>query len=106
MTTPTSSAPDIALSPRRQMWRRFKQNRLGYVSLIVFVALFVISLFAEAISNDKPLLVRYQGQFYTPLWHDYPETAFGGDFPTPADYLDPYIRGRLSEGDNWAIYPL
>lgn len=106
MTTPTSPTPDIALSPRRQMWRRFKQNRLGYVSLIVFVTLFVISLFAEAISNDKPLLVRYQGQFYTPLWHDYPETAFGGDFPTPADYLDPYIRGRLSAGDNWAIYPL
>ncbi|MBI1889398.1 MAG: ABC transporter permease [Burkholderiales bacterium] len=102
-TTVYESKP---LSPRQQMWGRFKRNRLGYVSLIVFTILFVLSLFAEVLSNDKPLLVHYQGQYYTPLWHDYPETTFGGDFPTPADYLDPFIRTRLTQGDNWAIYPV
>jgi microcin C transport system permease protein len=50
--------------------------------------------------------VYYQGQFYAPLWHDYAESTFGGDFPTPADYLDPYIADKLQQGDNWAIYPL
>jgi microcin C transport system permease protein len=94
------------LSPSRRAWLRFKRNRLGYVSLMVFCVLVVASLFAEVLSNDRPLLVRYEGQFYTPLVHDYPETVFGGDFETPTDYLDPYIRERLSTGDNWAIYPL
>jgi microcin C transport system permease protein len=94
------------LSPSRRAWLRFKRNRLGYVSLVVFCVLVVASLFAEVLSNDRPLLVRYEGQFYTPLVHDYPETVFGGDFETPTDYLDPYIRERLSAGDNWAIYPL
>jgi microcin C transport system permease protein len=106
MNAPISTHEVLHLSPRQQMWQRFKRNRLGYVSLIVFTILFVLSLFAEALSNDKPLLVRYQGEFYTPLWHSYPETTFGGDFPTPADYLDPFIRERLSQGGNWAIYPL
>ena len=100
---PQSSGP---LSPSRRAWLRFKRNRLGYVSLVVFCVLVVASLFAEVLSNDRPLLVRYEGQFYTPLVHDYPETVFGGDFETPTDYLDPYIRERLSAGDNWAIYPL
>jgi microcin C transport system permease protein len=106
MNAPVSTQEIVHLSPRRQMWRRFKQNRLGYVSLIIFSILFAASLCAEFISNDKPLLVRYQGQFYTPLWHNYPETTFGGDFPTPTDYLDPLIRDRLQQGDNWAIYPV
>ena len=96
----------LHLSPRQQMWRRFKQHRLGYVSLIVFTVLFVVSLFAEVLSNDKPLLVYYEGSLYTPMWHSYPETTFGGDFPTPTDYLDPYIRERLNKGSNWAFYPL
>jgi ABC-type microcin C transport system permease subunit YejE len=67
--------------------------------------LVVLSLFAELLSNDKPLIVRYEGQTYLPLLHDYPETTFGGDFHTPTDYLDPFIRQRLGEGDNWAIFP-
>ena len=66
--------------------------------------LVVISLAAELVSNDKPLLVRYQGQFFTPMWVEYPETTFGGDFPTPTDYLDPFIRQQLAEPGNWAIY--
>ncbi|MES3003707.1 MAG: ABC transporter permease [Pseudomonadota bacterium] len=97
-------SPQLHLSPSRRAWLRFKRNKLGYRSLIVFTVLVVLSLFAEVISNDKPLLVRYNGQYYVPMVHDYPETTFGGDFPTPTDYLDPYMRKKLYEGDNWAIY--
>ena len=103
-------APAAALpphvSPRRRAWRRFRRNKLGFYSLVVFVTLVVLSLFAEVISNDKPLVVRYQGSFYFPLVNSYPETTFGGDFPTETDYLDPFIRKQLSTGENWALYPL
>jgi len=71
----------------------------------VFSALVVLSLFAEVLSNDKPLVVRFNGQYYFPLAKDYPEKIFGGDFETPTDYLDPFIRAKLSEGSNWAVYP-
>ena len=101
---------DESVSPRasttQRAWRRFKSSRRGYISLWIFVILFVLSLFAEAISNDKPLLVHYQGDYYFPLFATYPETTFGGDFVTETDYLDPYIREQLQRGDNWAIYPL
>ena len=95
-----------SLSPTRRAWRRFRANRLGFWSLVVFCTLVVLSLGAELISNDRPLLVRYQGQFYLPMLHDYPETTFGGDFQTPADYLDPYVRQRITEGGNWAVYTI
>jgi microcin C transport system permease protein len=87
-------------------WKRFKSNRLGYWSLWIFVVLFVLSLFAEVIANDRPLLVRYQGEFYVPIVKDYSEKTFGGDFPTPTDYLDPDIKKTFSKPGNWAIYPL
>jgi microcin C transport system permease protein len=95
-----------SLSPSRRAWFRFKRNRLGHWSLMVFVTLVALSLLAEVISNDRPLVVRYQGQWYTPVVHDYPETTFGGDFPSPTDYLDPFIRHRISTDGNWALYPL
>jgi microcin C transport system permease protein len=63
-----------------------------------------MSLLAEVVSNDRPLLVVYQGQWYVPLVKDYPETTFGGDFATPTDYLDPFIRERLAEKGNWALF--
>jgi microcin C transport system permease protein len=94
-----------SLSPNRQRWRRFKQHRLGYASLLIFSALFVVSLLAEVISNDRPLLTYFQGSLYFPLLRDYPESTFGGDFPTPADYLDPFIREQFSRSGNWVIYP-
>jgi len=94
-----------SLSPNQQRWRRFRQNRLGYASLLIFSALFVLSLFAEVLSNDRPLVASYDGSLYFPLWNDYPETTFGGDFPTPADYLDPFIREQFSRPGNWAVYP-
>src|SRR3990167_9555262 len=93
-----------AASPSRRAWQRFKRNRLGYWSLVIFCVLVVASLFAELLSNDRPLIVRYEGQTYFPMVRDYPETVFGGDFETTTDYLDPFIREQLSRGDNWALY--
>jgi len=93
-----------ALSPGRRAWQRFRRNRLGFYSLLLFTTLVVLSLFAEGLSTDKPLLVRYEGQTYFPVLRDYSEKTFGGDFETPADYLDPFIRERITQGGNWAIY--
>lgn len=87
-------------------WQRFKTHRLGYWSLLIFSCAFVVSLFAEVIANDKPLIVKYQGEVYFPMVKTYPETTFGGDFPTPTDYLDPAIRKKFRESGNWAIYPI
>ena len=83
-------------SPSRRAWLRFKRNKLGYWSLLIFCVLVVASLFAEVLSNDRPLVVRYEGQTYLPLFNDYPETVFGGDFESNTDYLDPFIRERLT----------
>ncbi len=91
-------------SPTRRAWARFRRNRLGYWSLLVFCAVVLLSLAAELISNDRPLLVRYQGQFYVPVLQDLAETTFGGDFQTPTDYLDPFIRDQLAQPGNWLVY--
>ncbi len=100
----TESSPSA--SPAARVWLRFKQNRRGYWSLIIFVVLFVISLAAEVVSNDRPLIARYNGQIMLPILHDYSERSFGGDFDTPADYLDPFIQEQFSRNGNWAIYPV
>ncbi len=94
-----------SVSPARRAWRRFRRNRLGLWSLVLFGVLVGFSLLAELVSNDKPLLVRYQGQWYVPLVKTYPEKVFGGDFETETDYLDPFIRQQFSQPGNWAIYP-
>ena len=103
---PKLTLSPASLSPGRRAWRRFRANRLGFWSLVLFCTLVVISLGAELVSNDRPLIVRYEGQTYFPMLKDYPETTFGGDFQTPADYLDPYVRRRITEGGNWALYTL
>ena len=95
-----------SLSPGQRAWMRFKRNRRGVLSLWIFSLAFVISLFAEVISNDRPLIVVYQGETYFPLLQNYPEKTFGGDFETPTDFLDPFIERSIREGSNWAIYPL
>jgi microcin C transport system permease protein len=95
-----------SLSPGQRAWRRFKRNRRGTISLWIFAIAFVVSLFADVLSNDRPIVVRYQGEFYFPLIQDYPEKTFGGDFETPTDFLDPFIEQSIRAGDNWAIYPL
>jgi len=89
----------------RKRWRRFRQNRRGFYSLVLFVVLFGLSLGAELLSNDKPLFIRYQGANYFPLWRMYPETVFGGDFDTETDYRDPYIRNRLTADGNMVVFP-
>lgn len=94
-----------AQSPARRAWRRFRSNRLGYVSLILFATLFGMSLLAEVLSNDKPLVVRYEGQWYFPLFQTLPDTTFDGDFPTPTDFLDPFIRDKLAKPGNFAVFP-
>ncbi|MFM9923675.1 ABC transporter permease [Variovorax sp. H27-G14] len=99
-----TSATVVSVSPGRRAWRRFRRNPLGFWSLIVFSILVVLSLFAEFLSTDKPLVVRYEGQTYFPVLRDYSEKTFGGDFETPADYLDPFIRKRITDGANWAVY--
>ncbi|MFN3437579.1 MAG: ABC transporter permease [Acidovorax sp.] len=101
----TNAAP-VSLSPSRRAWLRFKRNRLGYWSLLIFCTLVLLSLCAELVSNDKPLVVRYEGQTYFPMLKDYPEKTFGGDFETPTDYLDPFIKERLTSGSNWALYTI
>jgi microcin C transport system permease protein len=104
-TAPPALAPvGVSQSPGARAWRRFRRNRLGFVSLVIFCTLVVLSLFAEVISNDKPIVVRYNGQFYFPMVHAYPETTFGGDFPTESDYHDPEVKRRITEGSNWALY--
>lgn len=95
-----------SLSPSQRAWQRFRRNKLGFYSLVLFCVMVVVSLFAEVVSNDKPLVVRYEGQFYFPLLKNYPETVFGGDFATPTDYLDPFIEAQLHQPGNWAIFPL
>ena len=94
------------MSPGRRAWLRFRANRRGYVSLWIFSVAFILCLGAEFLSNDAPILVRYEGQWYVPQFKVYPETTFGGDFRTETDYLDPSIQTRLSAGSNWAWWPL
>ena len=93
-----------SLSPGRRAWLRFKRNRLGFYSLWGMVFLLLMSLAAELVSNDRPLVVKYQGDLLFPMLNDYPETRFGGDFATPTDYLDPFIAQKLAEPGNWAVF--
>ncbi|MEE8351283.1 MAG: ABC transporter permease [Rhodospirillales bacterium] len=83
----------------------FTRNRRGVWSLWIFLALFLIALFAEVIANDKPLLVRYDGAFYTPVFIAYPETSFGGEFLTEADYRDEFVI-KLIDAKGWMVWPL
>jgi microcin C transport system permease protein len=92
-------------SPRYRSWLRFRSNRRGYISLWIFTILFVLSMFAEFLSNDRPLIVHYNDGIYFPVFKTYPESFFGGDFDTEADYSDPFMKGALSRGTNWAVYP-
>jgi microcin C transport system permease protein len=88
----------------QRRWRNFKANRRGWWSLWIFLVLFAGSMAAEFIANDKPILVRYQQSLYLPVFKAYPETTFGGDFPTEADYRDPYVR-ELIEAHGWMLWP-
>lgn len=86
-------------------WQRFKQHKLGFSCFIIFSAIFIISLGAELIANDKPLLVKYDHAFYLPILKSYPETTFGGVFETEAEYKDPVVQQLIAE-KGWAIWPI
>ena len=95
----------VAVKPKNTAWQRFKKDRLGYWSLWTFLILFGISLGAEFVANDRPIIAVYQVKVFFPIWKDYSEKTFGGDFETPTDFHDPAIRANLSSAGNWAIYP-
>ncbi|WP_282120268.1 ABC transporter permease [Ruegeria atlantica] len=89
----------MTLSPLNQRrWRNFRRNGRAFWSLMVFSVLFGLSLFAEFIANDKPILVKYRGEFYTPIFNFYAETEFGGDFQTEAIYRDPEVQCLIDSG--------
>ena len=95
----------LMVSPlTRRRWRNFRANRRGYVSLWIFLALFALSLCAELLANEKPLLISYDGGTYVPVLVSYPETTFGGDFPTEADYTDPFVQELIAE-KGWILWP-
>jgi microcin C transport system permease protein len=107
------AAPDPAPPPRRRRlsplnqrrWRNFKANRRGYWSFLVFSVIFVVTLFAEFIANDKPFLVSFDGRLYVPVLVAYPETTFGGDFETEADYRDSYLQKLIADKGGWMVWP-
>src|SRR5690606_14931746 len=96
----------MALSPLNQRrLHRFRANKRGWWSLWIFTTLFILSLGAEFIANDKPLVVQYDGSYYFPVLKRYPETTFGGEFPLQANYKSPYIQELIAEKDGWMLWP-
>lgn len=94
----------MRLSPlNQQRWQRFRHHRRGYWSLWIFLSVFMLSLCAEFIANDKPLLVHYQQRWYAPLFFNYSESDYGGPFATAADYQDPWLQQRI-ENNGWALW--
>ena len=89
----------MALSElNRRRWRSFRRNSRAFWSLVIFTVLFVLSLFAELIANDKPIVVHYRGDYYFPSYNFYPEKTFGGDFGTEAIYSDPAVQCLIVSG--------
>lgn len=97
----------FTMSPLNQRrWQSFKANKRGVWSLWLFMILFVVSLFAEFIANDKPIMLSFQGELYFPVFNVYTETEFGGDFATEADYRDPFVQELIiEEGEGWMLWP-
>jgi microcin C transport system permease protein len=94
------------LSPiARRRIAQFKANRRGFWALRLFLLLFAVCLCAELIANDKPLLVKYDGHLYTPVFHTYPETVFGGEFETETDYRDPFVKELVGKKGGWMVWP-
>ena len=95
----------ITVTPltRRRLYN-FRRNRRGFWSLWVFLALFAVTLPAEFIANDKPFVVWFDGALYMPIFEAYPETVFGGEFPTEADYTDPFVK-QLIDDNGWMLWP-
>jgi microcin C transport system permease protein len=100
----SSTAPIVTtMSPNQRAWARFKRNRIGYVSFWALLALLALSLVAELVSNDRPLVAVYQGQWSLPMLHNPPERQYGGDFDTPTDWKDPFITAQFNQPGNWRL---
>jgi microcin C transport system permease protein len=94
--------PELSALTRRRL-ANFRANRRGWWSLWIFAALLVVTLPAEFVANDKPILVHYQDHFYFPVFVDYPESTFGG-FLAQTDYRDPFIIKEIN-AHGWMIWP-
>lgn len=97
--------PKLTPIQKRRL-QAFKRNRRGFWSLWIFLVLFILSLGAELIANDKPVLVGYDGELYMPILNTYSELEFGGEFDSPADYKDPYIQELILDKNGWIVWPL
>jgi len=107
LARPVATAKPVAvtsLSPNRRSWARFKRNRLGYVSLWIFGLVLLLTSLAEVVANNQPLLARYQGRWYSPIVSNPPEREFGGDFATPTDWHDPFIKQVFAQPGNLAVF--
>ncbi len=102
-----AAPPRFKLSPmNRRRLHAFKSNKRGYYSFLIFTTLFIVTLFAEFIANDKPFLVKYDGSLYMPIFKMYTEKQFGGEFETEADYRDPAVQQFIHEKGGWMVWPL
>ncbi|CBL45242.1 ABC transporter, permease subunit [gamma proteobacterium HdN1] len=94
-----------SMSPINQRrWKKFKANRRGYWSSIIFLVLLALCSSAEFIANDRPLVIKFDNRYYFPVFHHYAETDFGGEMETEADYRDPYVAELISE-KGWMLFP-
>ena len=89
----------------RRRWANFRRNRRGFYSLVLFSALFTISLFAEFIANDKPLVVAYEGRLHFPIFTRYAEVEFGGVFEVEADYREAEVKQLIETSGGWMVWP-
>ncbi len=89
-----------------EKWRKFKASKRGFYAFWMFLTVFFVSLGAEFVANDKPLVVYYDGQWYFPIVDNPPETVFGGEFLTPADYKDPFVRRKINENGFFVMPPI
>ena len=106
VVTPPKERGFFSLSAiNKRRWYNFKRNKRGYWSFWIFVVLFFVSLFAEVIANDKPFLIKHDGRLFFPAIVTYPETAFGGEFETAADYRDPYLQKLIKDKGGSIFWP-
>jgi microcin C transport system permease protein len=98
-----TAAPNATVSPNQRAWARFKRNRLGRWSLWLFAAMLLVSAGAEVLSNDKPLVARFEGELFFPILRNHSELRFGGDFQTPTDWSDPFIAEQFAKPGNWML---
>ena len=103
---PAPRPSHVSLSPNQRAWARFRRNRLSFVSLVIFAVMLVVATVAELVANDRPLVARYEGQWFVPIVSNPPETRFGGDFASATDWHDPFIQAQFARDGNFALFTL